>query len=93
MHRYASKTCPSRTIELAAAPKPFEQAFGSLRRNGITVTGSIVGTRVDLAESYGLHASGRTTVIRETRSLEQVNDALGEVLDGRVGGRLVFDLC
>ena len=34
---------------------------------GITVTGSIVGTRVDLAETFELHAAGRTTVIRETR--------------------------
>jgi propanol-preferring alcohol dehydrogenase len=103
-------------IALAAAPRPFEQAFGSLRRNGrlvlvglpaentmrlpifetilngITVTGSIVGTRVDLAETYELHADGRTTVVRETRQLEQVNDAFGEVLDGHVRGRLVFDL-
>jgi alcohol dehydrogenase, propanol-preferring len=103
-------------IALAAAPKPFEQAFRSLRRagrlvlvglpadnsmslpifetvlNGITVTGSIVGTRVDLAETFELHADGRTRVIRETRALEQVNDAFEEVLAGRVPARLVFDL-
>jgi propanol-preferring alcohol dehydrogenase len=103
-------------IALAAAPKPCEQAFRSLRRagrlvlvglpadnsmslpifetvlNGITVTGSIVGTRVDLAETFELHADGRTRVIRETRALEQVNDAFEEVLAGRVPARLVFDL-
>jgi len=40
--------------------------------NGITIVGSIVGTRKDLDEVYELHARGRTHVIRETRSLETV---------------------
>jgi propanol-preferring alcohol dehydrogenase len=60
--------------------------------NGITVTGSIVGTRVDLAETFELHAQGLTRVVRETRRLEQVNDAFEEVLSGSVPARLVFDL-
>jgi propanol-preferring alcohol dehydrogenase len=60
--------------------------------NGITVTGSIVGTRVDLAETYELHADGRTTVIRETRKLEDVNEAFQEIEKGDVDGRIVFDL-
>jgi propanol-preferring alcohol dehydrogenase len=60
--------------------------------NGITVTGSIVGTRVDLAETFELHAQGLTRVVRETRHLEQVNDAFEEVLSGSVPARLVFDL-
>ena len=103
-------------IILAAAPKPCEQAFASLRRNGrlvfvglpednfvklpifetvlngITVTGSIVGTRVDLAETFELHAEGRTKVVRETRRLDQVNDCFDQVHDGAVDARLVFDL-
>jgi propanol-preferring alcohol dehydrogenase len=60
--------------------------------NGITVTGSIVGTRVDLAETFELHAHGHTRVVRETRRLEQVNDAFEEVLHSSVPARLVFDL-
>jgi len=60
--------------------------------NGITVTGSIVGTRVDLVETFDLHPDGRTTVIRETRRLEDVNDAFQEVERGDVDARLVFDL-
>jgi propanol-preferring alcohol dehydrogenase len=60
--------------------------------NGITVTGSIVGTRLDLAETYELHADGRTTVIRETRKLEDVNEAFHEIEKGDVDGRIVFDL-
>ena len=31
---------------------------------GIDVVGSLVGTRVDLTETYELHADGRTTIVR-----------------------------
>lgn len=60
--------------------------------NGITIIGSIVGTRKDLDEVYELHARGRTRVIRETRTLETVNQSMQDVLDGSVTGRIVFDL-
>jgi propanol-preferring alcohol dehydrogenase len=101
-------------IALAAAPKPFEQAFSPLRGgrrlvfvglpaenvmalpifetelNGITVTGSIVGTPLYLAETFELHADGRTRVAREARAVEQLNEAFDEVLTSRA--RLVFEL-
>ena len=60
--------------------------------NGITIAGSIVGTRADLAEVFKLHALGRTRVIRETRRLEEVNECFEEVEKGQVKARLVFDL-
>ncbi|MFJ5120135.1 alcohol dehydrogenase AdhP [Kitasatospora sp. NPDC088548] len=60
--------------------------------NGTKVTGSIVGTRQDLAEVFRLHALGRTRVIRETRKLDDVNACIEEVLAGKVSARLVFDL-
>jgi propanol-preferring alcohol dehydrogenase len=59
---------------------------------GINVVGSLVGSRVDLAETFELHADGRTKVVRETRNLGQVNEAMAEVEQGRVEARLVFDL-
>lgn len=58
---------------------------------GISIIGSIVGTRQDLAEVFALHAAGRTTVIAESRMLEQVNEAIGDVLAGAVPARLVFE--
>ncbi len=58
--------------------------------NGITVVGSIVGTRVDLREVFELHAAGKTHVIRETRSLADVNEAMADVEAGRVPARVVF---
>ncbi|MFG1646337.1 alcohol dehydrogenase catalytic domain-containing protein [Amycolatopsis sp. NPDC049252] len=58
---------------------------------GISVIGSIVGTRKDLAEVFALHAAGRTTVTAETRKLEEINDAFEEVLANRVPARLVIE--
>jgi alcohol dehydrogenase, propanol-preferring len=60
--------------------------------NGLTIIGSIVGTRLDLAEVFELHQSGKTRVIRETRKLEQVNESFEEVDKGQAKARLVFDL-
>jgi len=58
--------------------------------NGITVVGSIVGTRLDLREVFELHAAGLTRVITEVRSLETVNEAIEDVEAGRVPARVVF---
>jgi propanol-preferring alcohol dehydrogenase len=101
-------------IALAAAPKPFEQAYGSLRRggtlvfvalpadnhvqlpifetvlNGITIVGSIVGTRTDLREVFELHAAGLTTVVKQERPLREVNEAIAAVERGEVEARVVF---
>lgn len=59
---------------------------------GISVIGSLVGTRNDLAECFDLHARGKTRVVAEHRSLDDVNACFAEVLSGRVPARLVFDL-
>ncbi|MDP9026006.1 MAG: zinc-dependent alcohol dehydrogenase [Actinomycetota bacterium] len=58
---------------------------------GISIIGSIVGTRQDVAEVFELHAAGRTKIIAEGRKLEQVNEAIAEVLSGKVLARLVFE--
>ena len=58
--------------------------------NGIHVVGSIVGTRVDLAECFDLHARKRTRVIYEKRHLEDVNRCFEEVEQAKVPARLVF---
>ena len=59
--------------------------------NGITIAGSIVGTRKDLREVFELHHAGKTRVIRETRPLAQVNEAIADVEAGRVAARIVLD--
>jgi len=58
--------------------------------NGITVVGSIVGTRLDLRDVFDLHAAGKTRVIREERPLDDIERAMEDVLDGDVPARIVF---
>jgi alcohol dehydrogenase, propanol-preferring len=57
---------------------------------GITVRGSIVGTRKDLEEVFELHRLGRTRVVREERQLDSVNEDFAAVEAGEVTARLVF---
>jgi propanol-preferring alcohol dehydrogenase len=59
---------------------------------GISVIGSLVGTRNDLADCFALHAQGHPRVVTETRRREDVNECFEEVLAGRVPAHLVFDL-
>jgi propanol-preferring alcohol dehydrogenase len=58
---------------------------------GISIIGSIVGTRQDLAEVFALHAAGRTRVVEQSRNLADVNESMAEVLSGVIPARLVFD--
>ena len=59
---------------------------------GISVIGSIVGTRNDLADVFALHAAGRTEVVAVERKLDEVNESIAEVLAGQVPARIVFGL-
>ena len=82
------------TLVLVALPKDNVMPlpiFETVLR-GIKVVGSLVGTRVDLAETFELHSDGRTRVVRESRKLNQVNEALDELEKGQVEARLLFDL-
>jgi propanol-preferring alcohol dehydrogenase len=64
----------------------FETVLG-----GLDVCGSIVGTRHDLEEVFELHRRGLTHVEYAERSLDDVNTAIAEVLDGSAPApRLVF---
>jgi propanol-preferring alcohol dehydrogenase len=58
--------------------------------HGLTVVGSIVGTRTDLAEVFRLHAAGRTQVRYEVRKLDEINEAIEDVLAGKVTARVVL---
>jgi alcohol dehydrogenase, propanol-preferring len=58
--------------------------------NGVSVIGSIVGTRADLLDVFALHAAGQTRVIYETRPLASVNESIAEVLHGQAKARIVL---
>ena len=58
--------------------------------SGKSVIGSIVGTRNDLADVFALHAAGRTKVIAVDRRLDDVNEAMADMLAGTIPARVVF---
>src|SRR5690606_31171497 len=60
--------------------------------NGVQIIGSIVGSRVDLAEAFELHAAGKTRVIHEKIHLHDIAEAFHKVEKGEVPARLVIDM-
>jgi propanol-preferring alcohol dehydrogenase len=58
----------------------------------ITVRGSIVGTRQDLAEAIAFAAEGKVKATISTRPLEAVNAVFGALRAGTVEGRIVLDM-
>src|SRR6185503_8164695 len=80
------------TLVFVALPRENEMTLPIFETvlNGITVVGSIVGTRTDLREVFELHAAGKTTVTREIRPLAEVNEAIADVEAGRVEARVVL---
>jgi propanol-preferring alcohol dehydrogenase len=60
--------------------------------HGLRIIGSIVGTRLDLAEVFELHAAGRTKVIYEPRALNDVNTSFEAIERAAVPARLVLDM-
>lgn len=59
--------------------------------DGIQIIGSLVGTRQDLAESFQLAAEGGIDPIVHTRKLEEINDIVDEMKQGKIVGRMVVD--
>jgi P-type Mg2+ transporter len=76
-------------VALPAAGKLTIPVFDTVL-NGVSVIGSIVGTRADLLDVFALHAAGRTRVIYETRPLAAVNESIQEVLHGKAKARIVM---
>ena len=78
---------------LVALPRDNELALPIFETvlKGVSVIGSIVGTRLDLAEVFELHAAGHTRVVAQHRKLDEVNACFDQVLAGEVPARLVFE--
>lgn len=59
--------------------------------DGVEVAGSLVGTRLDLAEAFQFGAEGKVKPIVATRKLEEINDIIDEMKAGKIEGRMVID--
>lgn len=58
---------------------------------GVTVRGSIVGTRLDLQEALAFAASGTVKATVEAARLEAINDVFERMQAGQIEGRVVLD--
>jgi propanol-preferring alcohol dehydrogenase len=81
------------TVSLIGLPPgQFPLDIFGIVHNGITVRGSIVGTRLDLQQSLEFAAQGKVKATVSTDKLENINDVLARLHEGRIEGRVVLDL-
>ncbi|MBS4152590.1 alcohol dehydrogenase AdhP [Cobetia sp. MC34] len=73
-------------------PGDFPLPIFSTVLNGITVRGSIVGTRQDLQEALDFAAEGKVAATVQTGKLEDINDIFGRMIEGKIEGRIVLDM-
>ncbi|HEY5855231.1 MAG TPA: alcohol dehydrogenase AdhP [Aldersonia sp.] len=59
---------------------------------GLTVRGSIVGTRKDMAEAIDFFARGKITPTYSVRPMGDINDVFEEMEKGGIDGRIVLDM-
>ncbi|HEY0214273.1 MAG TPA: alcohol dehydrogenase AdhP [Paenirhodobacter sp.] len=72
-------------------PGDFPISIFDMVLNGITVRGSIVGTRLDLAESIDFASHGLVHAHTATAKLEEINDVFHKMEKGKIDGRIVLD--
>ncbi|WP_413452797.1 alcohol dehydrogenase AdhP [Georgenia phoenicis] len=59
---------------------------------GLTVRGSIVGTRKDMAEALDFFARGKISPTFTVRPMEEINAIFAEMEEGRIDGRVVMTM-
>ena len=80
------------TVSLTGLPPgTFPLSIFNTVLNGITVRGSIVGTRLDLQEALSFAAQGKVRSIVEAAALEDINEIFARMHKGDIRGRIVLD--
>ena len=80
------------TVSLTGLPPgDFPLSIFDTVLNGITVRGSIVGTRLDLQEALAFAGEGKVKATVETAKLENINDVFTRMRQGDIQGRIVLD--
>jgi propanol-preferring alcohol dehydrogenase len=80
------------TVSLVGLPPgDFPLPIFDVVLNGITVRGSIVGTRLDLVESLQFAADGKVKATVGTARLDDINAVFDQMREGQIEGRIVLD--
>lgn len=72
-------------------PGEFSVSIFNVVLAGLTIRGSIVGTRQDMVEALDFYAAGKIKPTYSTRRLEEINDVFQEMRDGKIEGRVVIE--
>ncbi|MYM20660.1 alcohol dehydrogenase AdhP [Brevibacterium sp. 5221] len=72
-------------------PGDFPAPIFDIVLKGLTIRGSIVGTRQDLAEALDFYARGLIHPTFHTRDLEDINAVFDEMRHGKIDGRVVIE--
>lgn len=81
------------TVALTGLPPgDFPLSIFNTVLGGITVRGSIVGTRLDLIEALDFAAAGKVRATVETARLEDINAVFARMEQGGIEGRVVLDM-
>jgi len=72
-------------------PGEFPVPLFDIVANRITIRGSFVGTRQDMAEALAFAADGKVAADVELQPLSAINDVLDRLANGRVASRVVID--
>lgn len=72
-------------------PGSFPLSIFNMVLDGITVRGSIVGTRLDLQESLAFASEGKVKASVSTERLENINTVFDQMHQGKINGRIVLD--
>jgi len=70
----------------------FDLSIFNMVLEGITVRGSIVGTRLDLKEALDIAARGKVKAHIHVEPLENINDIFERMEQGKIDGRIVIDM-
>ncbi len=71
-------------------PGDFPAPIFDVVLKGLTIRGSIVGTRQDMEEAIDFYARGLIHPTVSTRSLGEINEVLDEMRGGKIDGRVVI---
>ena len=80
------------TVSLVGLPPgDFPLSIFNTVLNGITVRGSIVGTRLDLQEALDFAGQGKVKATVATERLESINQIFSRMRAGEIQGRIVME--
>ena len=71
-------------------PGDFPAPIFEVVLKGLTIRGSIVGTRQDMVEALDFYARGLIHPTFSTRDVQEINEVFEEMKQGKIDGRVVL---